>query len=126
MSYVEKPTHPISNTVNAGIYLLNVSILDRIPLKHCMLEKEIFPKMVEEGELYGLPLKNKFWYDTGKPEDYLTAQQAFLDYHNPNSNSVLIDPSAVIEHDCKIGPNVVIGPNCHIRTGSRIKNSAIL
>lgn len=103
-----------------------MSILDRIPLKHCMLEKEIFPKMVEEGELYGLPLTNKFWYDTGKPEDYLTAQQAFLDYHNPNSNSVLIDPSAVIEHDCKIGPNVVIGPNCHIRTGSRIKNSTIL
>lgn len=30
--------------------------------------------MVEEGELYGLTLKSKFWFDTGKPEDYLLAQ----------------------------------------------------
>ena len=30
-SFVEKPVHFISNKINAGIYLLNVSVLDRIP-----------------------------------------------------------------------------------------------
>jgi len=30
-SFVEKPAHFISNKINAGIYLLNVSVLARIP-----------------------------------------------------------------------------------------------
>jgi mannose-1-phosphate guanylyltransferase len=30
-SFVEKPSYFISNKINAGIYLLNTSVLDRIP-----------------------------------------------------------------------------------------------
>jgi NDP-sugar pyrophosphorylase family protein len=63
-----------------------------------MLEQEIFPQMVKEGKLYGLPLKDKFWFDTGKPEDYLTAQGAYLHYHKAEEGQeVLIDKSAVVE-----------------------------
>jgi mannose-1-phosphate guanylyltransferase len=36
-SFVEKPQHFISNRINAGIYLLNVSVLDRIPERFCMI-----------------------------------------------------------------------------------------
>jgi mannose-1-phosphate guanylyltransferase len=42
-SFVEKPKNFISNKINAGLYLLNVSVLDRIPLRFCMLERETFP-----------------------------------------------------------------------------------
>lgn len=44
-SFVEKPVHFISNKINAGIYLLNVSVIDRIPERFCMIEKETFPAM---------------------------------------------------------------------------------
>ncbi len=30
-SFVEKPNYFISNKINAGIYLLNLSVIDRIP-----------------------------------------------------------------------------------------------
>lgn len=83
-SFVEKPSYFISNKINAGIYLLNVSVLDRIPERFCMIEKEIFPQMAEEGSLYGLALGNKFWFDIGKPADYLIGQSAFLEYHKIN------------------------------------------
>jgi NDP-sugar pyrophosphorylase family protein len=49
-----------------------------------MIEKEIFPQMAAEGSLYGLPLGNKFWFDIGKPADYLIGQGAFLEYHKIN------------------------------------------
>ena len=54
-------------------------------MRFCMLEKETFPELVSEGKLYGLVLKNDFWFDTGKPTDYLIAQGAYLDYYHVTS-----------------------------------------
>lgn len=127
--FVEKPKNFISNKISAGIYLLDCSIIDSIPDRFCMIEKEIFPKLAEEGELYAYPLKNDFWFDLGKPEDYLKGQNAYLKYYDTKSEGseghCLIDSSAKIGPHCKIGPNVVIGPGCKIGAGCRLKNCAV-
>ena len=101
-SFVEKPNYFISNKINAGIYLLNVSVLDRIPERFCMIEKEIFPQMAKEGQLYSLPLKNDFWFDIGRPADYLVGQAAYLAYYkiktlSESTGNVMIDASSVVE-----------------------------
>ncbi len=46
--FVEKPSVFVSNKINAGLYLFNTSIIDRIPLKPTSIEREIFPKMAAE------------------------------------------------------------------------------
>ena len=98
---MEKPKVFISNKINAGFYLLNTSILDKIPLRFCMLEKETFPLLASEGKLYGLTLKNNFWFDAGKPEDYLLAQGEYLNFYKINDevhkSTVLIDKSSKVE-----------------------------
>lgn len=50
--FVEKPQVFVSNKINAGLYLFNTSVIDRIPMKPTSIEREIFPKMAEEGALY--------------------------------------------------------------------------
>jgi len=45
MQFVEKPKIYVGNKINAGIYIFNPQILDRIELKPTSIEKEIFPKM---------------------------------------------------------------------------------
>lgn len=83
-----------------------------------MLEKEVFPGMASEGQLYGMTLENDFWYDIGQPKDYLIGQEGFLKYYNHVAEgdefegNVLIHKSAKIAKGAKIGPNVVIGENC--------------
>lgn len=62
--FVEKPKEFISDRINAGIYLLSTKVIDRIELRPMMIEKEVFPKMAEEGVLYSLNLKG-FWEDVG-------------------------------------------------------------
>jgi mannose-1-phosphate guanylyltransferase len=47
--FVEKPTVFISNKINAGLYLFNTSIIDRIENRPTSIEREIFPKMADEG-----------------------------------------------------------------------------
>lgn len=47
--FVEKPSVYISNKINAGLYLFNTSIIDRIENRPTSIEREIFPKMSDEG-----------------------------------------------------------------------------
>lgn len=41
-------------------------------------------------------------------------------------NNTVVHPTATVDVGAELGPNVVIGPGCHIEAGSRIVNSAIM
>lgn len=132
--FVEKPKEFVSNKINAGLYLFNPAILKRIELRNMSIEKEVFPFMSDESQLFAMELKG-FWMDVGQPKDYLTGMCLYLDSPKSPKNqteneafvgNVLIDPTAKIGKNCRIGPNVVIGPNCVIEDGVCIKRSTIL
>ncbi|KAK9297378.1 hypothetical protein QLX08_008939 [Tetragonisca angustula] len=107
--FVEKPQEFISNKINAGMYIFNPSILKRIELKPTSIEKEIFPHMARDGELYAMELTG-FWMDVGQPKDFLKG----------------MNETAKIGKDCRIGPNVTIGPGVVLSDGCCIKRSTIL
>jgi len=135
--FVEKPTEFVSNKINAGLYILNPSILDRIEIRPTSIEKEIFPVMASQGELYAFELEG-YWMDIGQPKDFLTGMCLYLQSlkQKPKGvklqtgegivGNVLVDPTAVIGSNCRIGPNVTIGPNVVIEDGVCIKRSTIL
>lgn len=54
-----------------GIYIFNPSILNRIEIKPTSIEKEVFPVMAKESQLYAFELSG-FWMDVGQPKDFLT------------------------------------------------------
>jgi mannose-1-phosphate guanylyltransferase len=79
--FIEKPakgTAP-TNLINAGIYALSPEIFSYIPKgKAVSMEREIFPKLVKEGELYG-HVFHGLWMDIGKPEEYLQTNKILLE-----------------------------------------------
>ncbi|KAK9986410.1 hypothetical protein SO802_031361 [Lithocarpus litseifolius] len=128
--FVEKPKIFVGNKINAGIYLLNPSVLDRIELRPTSIEKEVFPKIAAEKKLYAMLLPG-FWMDIGQPKDYITGLRLYLDSLRKKSSpklakgshilgNVLIDETAVIGDGCLIGPDVAIGPGCVIEPGVRL------
>ncbi|KAL3311967.1 hypothetical protein Ciccas_009449 [Cichlidogyrus casuarinus] len=148
--FVEKPQEYVGNKINAGLYLLNYSIIDRVPCRPTSIEKEIFPQVAADGALYCLPLKG-FWMDVGQPKDYLLGTALYLNYMaklgseqnlrsgDNISGNVLIDsdfkiltvyskqdPSAKVDPNCLLGPNVIVGPDVVIEEGARIRNSTLL
>lgn len=134
--FVEKPKEFISDRINAGIYLMNTSVIDRIPLEPNMLELNTFPQMAKEGQLFAMNLPG-FWMDVGQPQDFITGTKLILEsYRTKNSSvlasgpnivgSVLIDPTAKIAASAVIGPNVTIGPECVVEEGARLKNVVML
>lgn len=134
--FVEKPRVFVSNKINAGMYIFSPTILNRIQLRPTSIEKEIFPVMAQEGQLYAMELQG-FWMDIGQPKDFLTGMCMYLQslrhkapdrlHQGPGIvGNVLVDPSAQIGEKCAIGPNVTIGPGVVIEDGVRIKRCTVL
>jgi len=68
--FVEKPQEFVSNKINAGMYIFNVSVLDRIELRPTSIEKETFPAMAADGDLFAMDLKgasDDFWTQKACP-----------------------------------------------------------
>lgn len=134
--FVEKPQEFVSNKINAGLYLLNPPMLDRIELRPTSIEKEVFPMMATDGQLFAFELSG-FWMDVGQPIDFLKGMGLFLDslrllqptslHQGPGVyGNVLIHSTARIGSGCRIGPNVSIGPNVVIEEGVSISRCTIL
>ncbi|KAH9864185.1 mannose-1-phosphate guanyltransferase [Plenodomus biglobosus] len=137
--FVEKPVEFVGNRINAGIYILNPSVLKRIELRPTSIEQETFPAIVKDGLLHSFDLEG-FWMDVGQPKDFLSGTCLYLSsLARKNSKlltpasepfvyggNVLIDPSAKIGKNCRIGPNVTIGPNVVIGDGVRLQRCVLL
>ncbi|KAF0718240.1 Aste57867_1809 [Aphanomyces stellatus] len=132
--FFEKPKDFVGNHVNAGIYILNREVLDRIELRPTSMEQEIFPQMAAEGNLFSMVLPG-YWQDVGEPKNFLTGMCQHLQYLEDHQalasrpqcvGFVLVDPSATIGDGCLIGPDVVIGANCVIEDGVRLSRTTLL
>ncbi|KAG8344985.1 Nucleotidyl transferase MobA like NTP transferase domain [Trypanosoma vivax] len=139
--FAEKPQEFIGDKINAGIYVFNKSILNRIKLEKTSIERQVFPNMASEGQLYAFNLEG-FWMDIGVPSDYIDGIGKYLSslVGTPAAKElaqaesgqeyvlngfVMIHPTAKISKGCVIGPNVTIGPGCTIGPFCRIQRSAV-
>jgi NDP-sugar pyrophosphorylase family protein len=78
-AFIEKPPagEAPTNLINAGFYVLEPSVLDRVPVDGRMnIEREVFPGLVDAGVCFALASAG-YWIDTGTPSLYLRAN---LDY----------------------------------------------
>lgn len=138
-NFIEKPakgTAP-TNLINAGIYVLSSEIFSYIPKgKHVSMEREIFPKLVAEGKLYGHVFQG-LWMDIGKPEEYLQANKILLNTLAKTQKSrskdkiklnkpVAMDKNVSIGTNSIIGPYAILGKNVAIGKNVQINNSVIL
>lgn len=134
--FVEKPKLFVGNKINAGIYLLNPSVLDHIELRPTSIEKEVFPKIAANKKLYAMVLPG-FWMDIGQPRDYITGLRLYLDSLRKNTSSklasgplilgnVIVHKTATIGEGCLIGPDVAIGPGCIIESGVRLSSCTVM
>ncbi len=146
--FVEKPQVEdlaliTTNTINAGIYVLEPSILDLIAKDtNRSFEYDVFPDILSRKlPFFGFIIKDKYWQDIGTPENYLKAHHDFLNGQISGFASVEtavsdiatrseIDRSSVIGEGCTIKPGVkvtnsVIGPGGYVDEKAVIENSVI-
>jgi len=121
--FVEKPapgTAP-SNLINAGTYVLEASVLARIPaLRKSSIERVTFPAIAADRGLFAMATEDA-WIDTGRPELYLQANLDELDR----------DPAAGVHADADVSTDAtiersVIGPRALVARGAMVEGSVVL
>ena len=122
LRFVEKPApgETASRNVNAGTYVLEPSVIDRVPVGGKLsIERVVFPEMVASASLYAIPTDDA-WIDTGRPETFLAANMSAVEA----AGSSIIDPSAVIGAGAIVERSVV-GARAVVGAGARIVGSVI-
>ncbi|MFA6511748.1 MAG: sugar phosphate nucleotidyltransferase [Patescibacteria group bacterium] len=76
VEYKEKPKKGkgLSHMVSAGVYVMEPAIFAEMDAHTRSLERDIFPKLVQEKTLLGYPFDGA-WFDISTPENYERARE---------------------------------------------------
>ncbi len=145
--FTEKPPEDeiTGDNVNAGIYVLERSVLDHIPTEGPQsFERDIFPALLAQGAHICSYQTHGYWQDIGSPQKYLEAHYGIISGrmklprypqkacppNDWNKRQVTIDNYSILDGGCVIKPGVVIensvlGEDCRVEEGALIKDSVI-
>jgi mannose-1-phosphate guanylyltransferase len=130
LEFLEKTGEAVPGEINAGMYVLERSVLDLIPPgEEVSIERDIFPRLVGDG-LHGLRLDG-YWMDIGTPERYLQASWDILERRvetrvQPTAPGMLVGVGAEVASGATIGPRAVLGESCKVADGAEIRDSVVL
>jgi len=137
MAFVEKPPagRVPSHWINAGTYVLEPSVLARIPPRLTVsVERETFPRMLDRrGRLFALQ-SDAYWIDIGTPAKYLEAHADVLagalgappaPGAVEKAPGVWMQGSASIAADARVEPPVLLGPDVSIASGACVRQAVL-
>ena len=110
------PDEPITtNTINAGIYLIDAVLLERIPAgRPVSIEREFFPALIADGiPCFGWT-GAVYWRDIGSPAAYRDAQ---LDLLAGRARSPLAPPGELLDGSW-VAPTARLAPDARLQAPS--------
>jgi mannose-1-phosphate guanylyltransferase len=146
LDFIEKPPagEAPTNFINAGTYVLESTVLDRIPSgRRVSIERETFPELVADGGLYALGSDAR-WIDAGTPVTFLRANLAYapLGPDGPGVSGSVVAEDVAIASDAEVTGSLVmdgavieagvvlrdsiVGPGAHIGAGASVTDLSVL
>jgi mannose-1-phosphate guanylyltransferase len=133
--FIEKPdpTQITTDTINAGIYVLEKETLSLMPpaVNHS-IERAFFPALLGRGDHVAAHVHRGYWIDIGTPEKYLQVHRDILRGRFPVALRGRAVSGGWIEGQAEIDPKAelqgpfYIGPGCHVAAGARVGPDAVL
>jgi NDP-sugar pyrophosphorylase family protein len=133
--FLEKPdpTEITTDTINAGIYVLERRVLDLIPpgVNHS-IERTFFPALLARGDLVLGPVHRGYWIDIGTHEKYLQVHRDILNGRFPvaldgaQREGGVVHAQAGVDAGARLVPPFYVGPGCRVAAGAEIGRGAVL
>jgi mannose-1-phosphate guanylyltransferase len=143
IDFLEKMENPVTNSINAGCYVFNSSVISEIPAGEVVsIERQTFPKLVKDARpVYGFH-EQSYWLDIGTPaalfkgsrdiagEGFLAGPGSTIGEGSAISGGSSIGAGSTIGANCVInnsiiGDGVEIGDHCSITDSFILHNSKI-
>jgi mannose-1-phosphate guanylyltransferase len=131
LRFLEKPgkgdiSEESTNTINAGIYILEPEILGLIQENaNTSFEYDVFPKILDVGlEFCSYGMGETYWRDIGNPQSYLDAHLDLIGgrlsgFGEPDSSAPDVATTGTVD---KVS---VFGTGCVIKPGATVSNSVL-
>lgn len=131
--FIEKPPEgeEPSNLINAGTWLWEPEVLDRIPdddtaIRDGFSERVLFPGIIADG-LHVQGFLEDLWVDVGAPDRYFRATALLLDRASAQLGaSVIVAEGATIADDADVSGLVYVGRGARIEAGARVVGPSVL
>jgi mannose-1-phosphate guanylyltransferase len=149
--FIEKPdpSQITTNTINAGIYVIERPLLARIPRGRAVsIEREFFPGLLADGIAFFGWVGEAYWLDIGSPAKYREAQLDLMAGKVATgvgpaggaravAGGVIAAPSASVTgpcvigagsrlgDGCRVGPDTVLGEGCVIGAGAVVEGATL-
>ncbi len=126
-----KPEEITTNMINAGTYILEPSVLAKIPAGVAVsIEREVFPRLLAEGKLvYGFA-SSAYWLDFGTTQKYLQLHADLLAgksrFRAPLVVGVSLGGGVRVDRTARIEGPVVIGANSSVGPRARIAGPTVI
>jgi mannose-1-phosphate guanylyltransferase len=135
--FIEKPdpSQVTTDTVNAGIYVIDKRLLVRVPRGRAVsIEREFFPGLLEDRLPFFGWVAAHYWLDIGSPAKY---RQGALDLlagrvatplspAGAQGGGRFVGPGAMLEPGARVTSPAVIGAGCRVAAGATVGPSAVL
>jgi NDP-sugar pyrophosphorylase family protein len=122
-----RPEEITTDTINAGIYVLETRALELMPagVNHS-IERGFFPALLGRGDYVAAHVHGGYWIDIGTPEKYLQVHRDILHQDFPVelrgvaraggwiAADAYVDPSARLEAPFFIGPGCRVEAEAHV------------
>lgn len=131
-AFLEKMDNPVTNSINAGCYIFQPSVISEIPLgKVVSIERETFPALVAKGEKVFGYKEQAYWLDVGTPAALFKGSRDLIEGEFHAMADCVIDSSASVTGKSSLGKGVLVGAgaiidNCIVGDGVRIGDGAQL
>jgi mannose-1-phosphate guanylyltransferase len=135
LRFIEKPdpSQITTDTINAGIYVLQTSTLELMPkaVNHS-IERAFFPALLKRGDLVNGYVHHGYWIDIGTPEKYLQVHRDILSGAFPVTldgraqKGGVVHPSATVEEDAQLVAPFYVGPRCRVGAGALVGPQCVL
>jgi len=135
LRFVEKPdpSQITTDTINAGIYVLETETLKLMPpAVRYSIERGFFPELLARGALVRAHVHHGYWIDIGTPEKYLQVHRDILRGRfkvaldgRPEHGGWIHDSARVAAGARAEGP-FYVGPACVVEDGAQIGPDAVL
>ena len=133
-AFLEKPQTPeeiVTDQINAGCYVFKRSVIDSIPSgRPVSVEREVFPKLLNDGAVVIGVVDDGYWLDLGTPLafvqgscDLVTGLAPSPAVRDPGDDLVL--NGAVLAPDVQLGGGVTIGRNTRVGSGAVVEGSVV-
>ncbi len=119
---LEKPKKPISNLINAGIYMFKKNLLDEVHKFPSSISKDLIPKLLNKYCI-SVYQYDGIWMDIGLPSDYLNLNFELLRGKYPEG---YISPSAKVSEKAELNPPYYIGDEVVVENEAYINSDTIL